>query len=268
MSNRLALAALALALIDLAPCTRAQSLPAPSLRVFIAGDSTASAYPRERYPRMGWGQVIDRLFDRGVEVRNHAQSGRSARSFIQEGWLYAIAREIRAGDVLLIQFGHNDEKREDPTRYDDPLIGFPLWLRQYIDLARAAGARPVLITPVARRHFLDGNAIDQHGAYGEAVRALAWREHVQLIDLGRDSLAWLQSIGADLSTRYYLHVAAQGLHDDTHFQERGALQVACLVAERLDAIDADIARHRIDDVDCAAARGRLATGRGENVAPR
>lgn len=219
--------------------------PPATLRLFIAGDSTASWYGPERYPRMGWGQVLDRYFDGAVEVHNHAQSGRSSRSFIEEGWLYGIARDIHAGDVLLIQFGHNDEKFDDPTRYDDPLVAFPLWLRQYLDLARAVGARPVLITPVARRHFVDGNAIDLHGPYGEVVRALAQHEHVPLIDLGRDSLEWLQSLGPDASRQYYLHVPAQGIEDNTHFQERGAMQIAYLIVRRVEAIVPELARHRV-----------------------
>lgn len=236
----------------------AQPVPPPSLRVFIAGDSTACWYEPERYPRMGWGQVLDQYFDRSVEVRNHAQNGRSSRSFIEQGWLYDVARDIRAGDVLLIQFGHNDEKFDDPSRYDDPLVAFPLWLRQYLDLARAVGAKPVLITPVARRRFVGAEAIDLHGPYAEAVRALAAQEHVPLIDLARDSLDWLRALGPDVSQQYYLHVPEQSLVDNMHFQERGAVAVACLVLNRLKAIDADIARHLIRDTDCGASANALA----------
>src|SRR5687768_15917430 len=88
-------------------------------QIFIAGDSTASEYGPDRAPRQGWGQALDSFLDDSFVVRNHAKSGRSARSFIEDGWVDGIAKDIRAGDVLLIQFGHNDEKIEDPTRYNE-----------------------------------------------------------------------------------------------------------------------------------------------------
>jgi lysophospholipase L1-like esterase len=91
----------------------AESVP----RIFIAGDSTASDYPPERAPRAGWGMALQSFFGPNRGVHNHALSGRSSRSFIEQGALDAIAGELRKGDVLLIQFGHNDEKIEDPTRY-------------------------------------------------------------------------------------------------------------------------------------------------------
>ncbi len=211
----------------------AQQRLAPPLRLVIAGDSTASDYDAARWPRRGWGQELPSFVDASVDVRNRAQSGRSARSFIEQGWIYDVARDLRAGDLLLIQFGHNDEKADDPTRYDEPQQAFPLWLRQYVELARAVGATPVLLTPVARRHFVAGRAVDRHGPYAEAVRALARREQVALVDLGASSLRWLAGLGEDGSRAFYLHLPEQNLRDDTHFHQRGAAAVACLVVQGL-----------------------------------
>ncbi|WP_343231954.1 cupin domain-containing protein [Tahibacter caeni] len=199
----------------------------------MAGDSTASEYDATRWPRRGWGQELASFVDASVEVRNRAQSGRSARSFIEQGWIYDVARDLRAGDLLLIQFGHNDEKIDDPARYDEPQWAFPLWLRQYVELARAVGATPVLLTPVARRHFVAGRAVDRHGPYAQAVRALAQREQAALVDLGASSLRWLAGLGEDASRAFYLHVPEQNLRDDTHFHQRGAAAVACLVVQGL-----------------------------------
>jgi lysophospholipase L1-like esterase len=148
----------------------------PMRRVFIAGDSTASAYGPERAPREGWGQVLHSYLDKTWEVRNHAQSGRSARSFIEQGWLDGIAKDLRKGDVLLIQFGHNDEKIEDPARYNEPLQAYPQWLMRYVSLARERGATPILITPVARRKFDHGQLLDTHGLYSQSVLDLAKRD--------------------------------------------------------------------------------------------
>nr|MBP9697313.1 rhamnogalacturonan acetylesterase [Thermomonas sp.] len=161
-------------------------------QVFIVGDSTASEYGAERAPRQGWGMQLQSFLDPAAwQVRNHAQSGRSSRSFIEEGWLAPVERSLARGDVLLIQFGHNDEKAEDPTRYNEPAQAFPQWLARYVALARAKGATPILVTPLARRKFERGSRIDQlldtHGAYPPAVRALAAREGVGLVDLTASS---------------------------------------------------------------------------------
>src|SRR5690606_38909461 len=105
----------------------------PPRRVFIAADSTAAGYGPERAPRNGWGQHLQGFLDPGAfEVRNHAIGGRSSRSFIAEGRLDAIARELRRGDVLLVQFGHNDAKQEDPGRYTEPREEYPRWLMRYV----------------------------------------------------------------------------------------------------------------------------------------
>lgn len=199
-------------------------------RVFIAGDSTASEYPAERAPQEGWGMRLQPWLADGWEVRNHAQSGRSTRSFIEEGWLDGIAKDLRAGDVLLIQFGHNDAKAEDATRYVDPAVAYPQWLMRYVALAREHGATPVLVTPVARRIFDGKYLVDTHGLYPQAVRTLAQREGVALIDLWASSTDWVRGLGAQASRPYFMHVPAQGKADDTHFSRAGAEAVACLVA--------------------------------------
>lgn len=241
---------LAFAVLSCAGAASAQQRLESPLRIVIAGDSTASEYDASRWPRRGWGQELASWFDASVEVRNRAQSGRSARSFIEQGWIYDLARDLRPGDLLLIQFGHNDAKADDPARYNEPQHAFALWLRQYLALARRSGATPVLLTPVARRHFVAGRASDLHGPYAHAVRALAQQQEVALVDLGSASLRWLDGLGEDGSRDYYLHLPAQNLRDNTHFHERGAAAVACLVAQGLLQQGlVDSARLR-RDVDC------------------
>jgi lysophospholipase L1-like esterase/quercetin dioxygenase-like cupin family protein len=221
-------------------------------RVFIAGDSTASAYGPERAPRTGWGQALPSFLDRSWEVRNHAQSGRSSRSFIDQGWLDGIAKDLRKGDVLLIQFGHNDEKSEDPTRYNEPLHDFPQWLMRYVSLARERGATPILVTPVARRKFDRNQLLDTHGLYAQAVRDLAAREQVGLIDLTASSMDWLRALGDEPSKAFYMHVPEQGQADDTHFQTSGATAVACLVVAGWIKLDPSLKAHVVRDTDCGA----------------
>ena len=231
--------------------------------VFIVGDSTASEYGPDRAPRQGWGMQLQSFLDPATwQVRNHAQSGRSARSFIDEGWLAPVETSLSRGDVLLIQFGHNDEKAEDPTRYNEPAQAFPQWLMRYVTLARAKGATPILVTPLARRKFERGSKIDQlrdtHGAYSIAVRKLARREQVGLIDLDASSTAWLRALGDEASKPFYLHVPAHNLSDDTHLQARGATAVACLVVGAWKMLDPTLAKTVVRDTDCGARDTALA----------
>ncbi len=251
-------------------CLAAMAAPqrAAPREVFVVGDSTASQYGPERAPREGWGMRLQSFLDPAAwTVRNHAQSGRSARSFIEEGWLAPLEQALGAGDVLLVQFGHNDEKIEDPTRYNEPSEAFPRWLLRYVALARAKGATPILVTPLARRKFERGSTIDQlldtHGRYSAAVRALAAREGVGLIDLDAMSSAWLRALGDEASKPFYMHVPALGQADDTHLQARGAVAVACLVVRGWDAIDPALRRDLVRDIDCGADADALAVRRAQ-----
>ncbi|MGJ4802724.1 GDSL-type esterase/lipase family protein [Luteimonas sp. SDU82] len=234
-----------------------------SVRVFIAGDSTASEYPASRAPRQGWGMQLQRYLADGAQVRNHAQSGRSARSFIEQGWLDGIARELDAGDVLLVQFGHNDAKIEDPARYSEPTAEYPRWLMRYVDLARARGAIPVLVTPVARRKFDGSQLLDTHGPYSQAVRELARREGVTLVDLHAASMDWLRLAGDARSKPYYMHMPAQRQADDTHFSAAGAQLVACLVAAGWRGADAGAPVREVTPEECH----RIEAGTAPPVSP-
>lgn len=234
-------------------------------RVFIAGDSTASEYPAERAPREGWGMRLQPYLAEGWEVRNHAQSGRSARSFIEEGWLDGIAKDLRAGDVLLIQFGHNDAKVEDLSRYSDPVSAYPHWLARYVSLARERGATPVLATPVARRKFDGTQLLDTHGPYPQAMRDLAQHEGIALIDLTASSMDWLRALGDAASKPYYMHVPAQRQVDDTHFSAAGAEAIACMVVAGWRAIDASAPVKPVSASDCAAIPAPPAPGVSPSV---
>ncbi len=227
-------------------------------RIVIVGDSTASEYGPERWPRTGWGQVLDRYLDPAVQVIDRAKSGRSSRSFIAEGWFDGVAAELRAGDLLLIQFGHNDEKREATERHSEPTREFPGYLQRYLDLAASRGATPVLLTPVARRQFDGAEPVESHGAYSDAVRRLARERSVALIDLDERSRDLLRALGPEASMSYYLHDDAAGLHDDTHFHRRGAEAIACLVAADLGAGRLVDPRWFVRDTDCGAPRDALA----------
>lgn len=209
------------------------------ITIFLAGDSTVSSYPSSLAPRAGWGQVFGMMFNDKIIVKNEAASGRSSKSFILEGRLDSILKEIDRGDYLFIQFGHNDEKVNDPTRYTEPFSTYKSYLKQYIDGARDKGAIPVLVTPVERRRFsAEGIAQDSHGKYPEAMKELGLEENVPVIDLTAKSKALFQELGPELTMDIFLWLDPQtdsnypnGIQDNTHFQEDGAKQISQLVVE-------------------------------------
>lgn len=247
----LSLCGWALALPMSAPAARA---PVPTIH--LAGDSTLAGKLPEKRPETGWGEPLAARFRAGsVRVVNHAKNGRSTRTFIEEGRWQALLDGLRAGDWVLIQFGHNDESVDKPDRYT-PLPDYERNLARFVAEVRARGATPILLTPVARRRYdSEGRVQDSHGEYPGRVRALAAREHVALIDMERRSQAVLQEAGVEGSRRLFLQLAPgahrnypQGVEDNTHFSPLGARRIAIEFAAALRATDLALAsRLRKDD---------------------
>jgi lysophospholipase L1-like esterase len=208
-------------------------------RIYMIGDSTMANKPLN-LPERGWGMAFGAYFKDGVTIDNHAVNGRSTRSFIDEGRWEKVRAALAPGDFVIIQFAHNDEKKEDPVRYTDPATTFPDNLRRFIADARARKATPILATPVVRRKFdSNGQLVDTHGLYPDAVRAVAREKKVPLLDLTLSTAAWLQAAGDEPSRRFFMWIEPgvyseipYGRKDDTHFVEAGATKVAELaVAE-------------------------------------
>ena len=223
--------------------------PRPSpMRIFIAGDSTAQDYKADRYPQSGWGTMLRCAVAANISVENRAIGGRSTNSFIREGRLDTIAADLRKGDTLLIQFGHNDASVDKPERFTS-IDQYEANLRRFLAVAAHAGAKAVILTPVARRDFKGGVEQPSFPTYAEAARRVARATRTPLIDLGRTSQAWVQAAGPEASKRYYLHYTGaagapgypNGVTDDTHFSEIGARQVADLVARDLHRLKLPVA---------------------------
>lgn len=230
-------AALAAAPLAIAASGTASAVPRRQRTIYIAGDSTAAQKYAAAAPETGWGMALPFFLKDGLNVSNHAVNGRSSKSFIDEGRLDVILDAIRPGDFLLIQFGHNDSKVADPTRYTEPWTTYQDYLRQYIDGARARGARPVLATSVERRKFdAGGNAVPTHGDYPAAMTALAAEEGVALLDIQALSIALWQELGVEETKKYFNWTETE--QDNTHFNPPGAIAVARLVV-------ADLLRRRV-----------------------
>jgi lysophospholipase L1-like esterase len=220
------------------------------ITIFIAGDSTASTYDAARAPRTGWGQVLQPFFNDRVVIRNEAVSGRSSKSFIDDGYMRSIVFQMQPGDYLLIQFGHNDQKKEDPKRYTEPFTTFKAYLTQYIEAARKAGAIPVLLTPVNRRGFnADGSLKLTHGDYPQAIIELGRYLKVPVIDITTKSKLLFEQLGPAGAKRLFLYLTPgespnypQGIQDDTHFQLNGALEVARMVTAGIRELELPLAK--------------------------
>jgi lysophospholipase L1-like esterase len=208
--------------------------------LYVIGDSTAAAYPQERYPLFGWAQVLPYYFDTGrIAIQDRAISGRSSKSFWDEGAWTPIREALQPGDFVFIQFGHNDEKSEDPRRYTDPATTYREFLARYIDDARAAGANPILLTPIHRNGWTTPNHLkDSHGAYPDAVRALARERAVPLIDLHARTGRLFERLGQDRTTQLFINLPAglypnypEGKPDNTHLKETGAYAISALAID-------------------------------------
>ena len=211
------------------------------MKIYICGDSTAASYTGAQAPIMGWGQALP-LFLPGVAIENRAMAGRSSKSFLAEGRLQRIEQEIQPGDLMLIQFAHNDMS-DLVWRHTDPWTGFYHNLEIFADTALLRGAAPVLMTPTCCRSWKDGKLQESLGEYPDAIRVLAARRNVPLIDLYAKSTALLRQLGEEESRKLYMHVEKgvypaypDGCADDTHTRRPGAEAYARITAEALKAM--------------------------------
>lgn len=211
--------------------------PAEKLTVWLIGDSTAAIKDQSSYPETGWGMPFVQFFDSTVVVQNRARNGRSTRTFRAEGLWKPVVENLKNGDYVLIQFGHNDEVSTKASYTTE--AQFVANLKQYIHESLEKEANPILLTPVARRSFNErGQLIDTHLIYAALVRKVAQEEHIPLIDIDKESQVLLQHFGVVGSKYLYNHLAPlehpnypDGIEDNTHFNEFGARKIAELVLE-------------------------------------
>jgi len=220
------------------------------INIFLAGDSTVCNYDSSVAPRMGWGQVLGDYMKGNISIHNHAQSGRSSKSFIDEGRLDNISKDIQKGDYFFIQFGHNDAK-DDPERHTNPFTSFKYYLTKYIELAEKKEAYPVLITPVQRRSFDENKIfIETHQEYPLAIKQLAQHRGIPLIDLTTHTRNLYESLGPEKSKDLFLWFQPgehknypDGCQDDSHFSEYGANKVAQLVIKEIENLKLPLTKY-------------------------
>lgn len=209
----------------------------------MAGDSTMSIKETRAYPETGWGMPFAHFWDSSVVVVNRAKNGRSTRTFISEGIWKSIADEMSEGDYVFIQFGHNDESKEKTDRYTTP-DEYKANLTRFINEAKAKKAIPVLFTPVSRRKFKDGKAVETHVEYSALAAEVAKATGVAFIDLDIKSRELYQRMGEETSKLLFLQLQPsehpnypEGKNDNTHFTELGARLIAQMVLAELKALN-------------------------------
>ena len=231
-------------------CGTTVSAAQTTLRLAIIGDSTVCEYPPEHACR-GWGQYIQHYFEDTVQVTNLARSGRSTKTFINEG-LWARTLQTKP-NIVLIQFGHNDSHAPDRPESTDAATDFRDYLRQYIDQARAAGATPILVTPVQRRTYISNGRLNNSLLpYADAMKAVAAEKKIDVIDLNASSGRLYEQLGSSAND-----VVANAPKDRTHFNEQGARMMAHLVMQELTQIESALAKELLPAGPLA--RGRIAS---------
>ena len=210
--------------------------------IFWAGDSTVACNKFNTFPQTGIAQAFDRYTKEDVVIYNHAVNGRSTKSFIDESRLAPIYDEITKGDFLFIQFGHNDEKINDPSRYTDPHGEFVTNLGKFVNVARNKGAYPLFITSVERRLFDENGKLkpSEHTEYVKGMKEAAEKFDVPVVDLFTMSRDFLEKTGDEASKIYYMNLAPgeatwapEGKIDNSHLKYEGAMLYAGMIAKGL-----------------------------------
>lgn len=242
-----------------------------TITIWMAGDSTMAnkAIDDDKQER-GWGQMFPMMLQGAVKVENHATNGRSSKSFIDEGRWDKIMAGIKPGDYVIIEFGHNDEKANDPKRYTVPGKTFDANLTRMVKDVKKKGATPILMNSIVRRNFPAGKTdleqirtdkaatsraqegetlMDTHGEYLLSPRNVAEKQNITFIDLNKATHEFVQTLGPVESRNYYMnipegkyHFCPKGKIDNTHLNINGALSVARIAADSIAAHVPELAK--------------------------
>lgn len=214
--------------------------------LYLCGNSTVVDQRNE--PWASWGQMITRWFDDGAVVVNHAQSGLTAGSFLNQRRLEKILTTLKPGDYVLCEFGHNDQKGHRPG--DGAWYSFTHNLKIFIDEVRQRGANIILATPTRRRKFENGQIVNTHGDFPAAIRTIAEREHVPVIDLQTMTKTFFETLGEENSKKALVHYPAhtwpkqgKALADNTHFNPYGAYEVAKMIVMGMKQLGLPLVNH-------------------------
>lgn len=226
--------------------------------VFLCGNSTVVDQSRE--PWASWGQMFPRWFDDRIAISNHAESGLTAGSFLAGNRLEKILTMMKPGDYVLCEFGHNDQKEKGPG--SGAWYNFSYSLKKFIDQVRKKQGNIIFLTPTQRRNFKNGKIQETHGDYPDAMRAVAKREDVPVIELHDMTRTFFETLGEENSKRALVHYPKgtfpdqdKDLADNTHFNTWGAYEVSKMVVMGMKQLGLPLVSHlRSDWADYSPAQ--------------
>ena len=214
--------------------------------VFLCGNSTV--VDQEDEPWASWGQMITHWFGPQVAIANFAESGLSCTTFLAQLRLDKILSQLKKDDYVIVEFGHNDEKEKKAG--DGAWYSYSRNLKIFADRVKAAGGHIIFCTPTARRFFKDGRIENTHGDYPAAMKMVAEREQVPVIDLTKMSTIFYETLGEEGSKKALVHYPAntfpnqeKALADNTHFNPYGAWEIAKMVVMGLKQIHSPLAAY-------------------------
>ena len=218
------------------------NVSAQKITIYGIGDSTMAdkVKPNEN-PEHGWLQVFPKFLTDDVKVINKAVNGRSTKSFIDQKRWDSICKVLKPGNYVFIQFGHNDAKQNDSTRYTNPHTAYRYNLIRFVKESREKGAIPILFSSISRRNFNEqGVLISTHGDYPLEARVVAQEFKVPFIDLEYFTEILETSFGPEKSKELHLHYEPgenpyypDGKSDDTHLSLKGATEISKIVIREL-----------------------------------
>ncbi len=201
--------------------------------ILLAGDSTCASYPENRAPLTGWGQVLPQFCKENCKVYNFARSGASSRSFIEKKLWDACLAKVQKGDFVIVQFGHNDNKKNN-NRFAAPGEAYDANLKKFIADVRAKGAFPIIATSIARANFKKGKIAPGYlNQYRAACFNVGKAENVPVVDLLMETSKHFTKLGPEET--YKLFMCSSGIkekkNDRTHVNKTGAEVIAKLFVE-------------------------------------
>ncbi|MBQ7882597.1 MAG: rhamnogalacturonan acetylesterase [Treponema sp.] len=211
------------------------------MKLICMGDSIMQYNTWKTYPQTGWVQMLDRFLLPGIQILNFARNGRSTKSFINEGRFEKVLINTEPKDIVLIQFAHNDEKKQDESRYTDCCENgeFRKNLEFFVKKIKEKKALPILLTPVVRRNFISQTEIENtHGDYPLAIIETAKKLNVPFVDITSLSKKYFEDIGDEKSKSFFMNFEKgiysnyhDGKNDNSHLRPDGAFCISLLAAE-------------------------------------
>ncbi|QGY45730.1 rhamnogalacturonan acetylesterase [Maribellus comscasis] len=219
--------------------------------IFLAGNSTVTDQDYE--PWASWGQMFTRFLKPEIVVANFAESGETLKAFRGENRLKKILSVMKPGDYLFIEFAHNDQK--PGSSHVEPFTSYQEELRYYMNEAKKKGGKTVFVTSTNRRKFDDeGKIVNTLEEYPDAMRQLAAKENIPLIDLNAMSKDFYEALGIEGSKNAFVHYPAntfpnqeEPLADNTHFNAYGAYELAKCVVQGILEQNLDLTKYVVND---------------------